>query len=60
EAASAVLAQGRALGLRRIVAITSLENEASIRLLDRLGFRFERVARFTEGGEELRLFALET
>ena len=60
EAASAVLAQGRALGLRRIVAITSLQNEASIRLLDRLGFRFERIGRFTEGGEELRLFALDS
>jgi RimJ/RimL family protein N-acetyltransferase len=60
EAASAALAQGRgALGRRRIVAITSLENERSIHLLGRLGFRLERVARFTEGGEELRLFALD-
>jgi RimJ/RimL family protein N-acetyltransferase len=58
EAASAVLAHARgALGLRRIVAITSLGNDPSIRLLGKLGFRFERVARFTEGGEELRLFA---
>ena len=61
EAASAVLAQARdPFGLRRIVAITSLENESSIRLLGRLGFRFQRVARFTAGGEELRLFALDT
>jgi RimJ/RimL family protein N-acetyltransferase len=61
EAAAAVLAQGRGqFGLRRIVAITSLENEPSIRLLGKLGFRFERVARFTQGGEELRLFAVET
>ena len=60
EAAAAVLAQGRnQFGLRRIVAITSLDNEASIRLLGKLGFRLERVARFTEGGEELRLFASE-
>ena len=60
EAASAVLAQGRAvLGLGRIAAITSMENEPSIRLLGRLGFRLERVARFTEGGEELRLFVLD-
>jgi len=60
EAASAVLAHARGpLGRRRIVAITSLENEASIQLLGKLGFRFERVARFTEGGDELRLFASE-
>ena len=60
EAASAVLAHGRGpLGLRRIVAITSLGNGPSIQLLGKLGFRFERVARFTEGGPELRLFAVE-
>jgi RimJ/RimL family protein N-acetyltransferase len=59
EAASAVLAEAReGHGLRRIVAVTSLENEASIQLLGKLGFRLERVARFTEGGEELRLFAI--
>jgi RimJ/RimL family protein N-acetyltransferase len=60
EAASAVLAHARErLGLRRIVAITSLDNEPSIRLLARLAFRFERVARFTAEGPELRLFARE-
>jgi len=60
EAASAVLAHARErLGLRRIVAITSLDNEPSIRLLAKLGFRFERIARFTPDGPELRLFASE-
>jgi RimJ/RimL family protein N-acetyltransferase len=60
EAASAVLAHARErLGLRRIVAITSLDNEPSIRLLARLAFRFERVARFTAEGPELRVFARE-
>ena len=60
EAASAVLAHGREqLGLRRIVAVTSLGNEPSIQLLGKLGFRFERIARFAEGGSELRLFAID-
>jgi RimJ/RimL family protein N-acetyltransferase len=60
EAASAVLAHARGpLGLRRIVAVTALDNAPSIQLLDKLGFRLERTARFTEGGEELRLFASE-
>jgi len=60
EAASAVLADARErLRLRRIVALTSLDNEPSIRLLARLAFRFERVARFTAEGPELRLFARE-
>jgi ribosomal-protein-alanine N-acetyltransferase len=59
EAASAVLAQGREeFGLRRIVAVT-LDNESSTRLLEKLGFRLERIARFPEDGPELRLFASE-
>ena len=60
EAASAVLAQGRDdFGLKRIVAITSLDNEASIRLLGRLGFHFERVTRLTPDAEEVKLFSSE-
>ena len=59
ESASAVLAHARdALGLRRVLAITSPDNEASIRLLGKLGFRFERMARVPEDGPEVRLFAL--
>jgi len=43
EAASAVLAHGAAdFGLKRIVAITSPDNDASVRLLEGLGFRYER------------------
>jgi RimJ/RimL family protein N-acetyltransferase len=44
EAASAVLRHGReVLGLRRIVAISAAHNEASIRVLRRLGLEFERL-----------------
>lgn len=58
EAASAVLAYGRReFGLKRIVAITSLDNEKSIRLLERLGFVFERTIRLPGGNEDLKLFA---
>lgn len=43
EAARAVLAHGRRdLGLKRVLAITSLENTASIELLTGLGFVWER------------------
>ncbi len=60
EAAEAVLAQGRErFGLKRIVAITSPDNEASIRLLEKLGFRFERVMRLTPEADEVKLFGLE-
>jgi RimJ/RimL family protein N-acetyltransferase len=45
--------------LQRVVAITSLDNDASIRVLTRLGFQFERLVRLTEGAEELRLFGVD-
>ncbi|ADO75615.1 GNAT family N-acetyltransferase [Stigmatella aurantiaca] len=57
EAASAVLAHGhRTYGLKRIVAITSLDNHSSIKLLERLGLTFERLITLTAGGEPVRLF----
>jgi len=58
EAASAVMDYGRnGLGLRRIVAVTSPENQASIRLLKKLGLKLERTVRLSEGGPEVELFA---
>ena len=57
ESAAAVLAYGRdVLGLKRIVAITSPDNHASGRLLEKLGLRFERTMRLSENAEEVRLF----
>lgn len=58
EAASAVMTQARiSLGLRRVLAITSQDNDGSARLLGRLGFAFERLVRLSEDEPELRLFA---
>ena len=60
EAAAAVLAHGReAFGLRRVLAITSPDNDVSIGLLAKLGFRFERMARMAPDAPEVKLFALE-
>ncbi|MBF8292504.1 MAG: GCN5-related N-acetyltransferase [Steroidobacteraceae bacterium] len=60
EAASAVMQQARGpLGLGRILAITSADNDPSIKLLGKLGFRFERMIRLGDDTEELRLFASE-
>jgi RimJ/RimL family protein N-acetyltransferase len=57
ESAAAVITYGReVLGLKRIVAITSLDNEASIRLLEKLGLRFERVLKLAPDQSEVRLF----
>ena len=56
ESARAVMRHAREiLGLGRIVAITTRDNEPSMRLLEKLGFRFERM--IPMGDEELRLFA---
>jgi RimJ/RimL family protein N-acetyltransferase len=58
ESARAVMEQARRTpGLGRILAITSQDNEPSIRLLGKLGFRFDRLLAL--GGEELRLFVSE-
>ena len=55
EAAAAVLEEGRRRhGLARIVAITDPDNAGSVRVLEKLGFRFER--RVELAGEELLLF----
>ena len=57
EAAAAVMTYGReALGLRRIVAITSLDNVASIKLLGKIGLRFEGLIKLGEDQPEVRLF----
>ncbi len=57
EAAQAVLKAARDdAGLLRIVAITSLETHASMKLLGKLGFVFEGMMRLAEDEPEVRLF----
>jgi RimJ/RimL family protein N-acetyltransferase len=57
ESAAAVLRWGsRDLGHERIVAITAPGNVASIRLLEKLGFRFERLLRLQDQAPEVRLY----
>jgi RimJ/RimL family protein N-acetyltransferase len=57
EAASAVMAYGRdVLGIKRIVAITSLDNESSIRLLKKIGLTFDRMIRLPGGEADGKLF----
>jgi RimJ/RimL family protein N-acetyltransferase len=60
ESASAVKAYGcNVLGLRRIVAIVSPGNADSIRLLERLGLRFESTVRPVNENADIQLFAAE-
>ena len=57
EAAAALLQDGRErLRLQRILAITSLDNDASVKLLERLGFGFDSVITLAAGREQVKLF----
>jgi RimJ/RimL family protein N-acetyltransferase len=57
ESAAATIAYGRSvLGIKRIAAITNPDNAASIRVLEKIGFRFDRMVRMPEGEPELNLY----
>jgi RimJ/RimL family protein N-acetyltransferase len=60
ESASAVMNHARqVLGLGRILAITTVDNQSSIRLLGKLGFSFDRMITTGDDPTELRLFVSE-
>lgn len=60
ESASAVVAYAReVLGLKRIFAIVNPENAVSIRVLEKLGMKFERMVRLSPDEPEVRLFAAD-
>jgi RimJ/RimL family protein N-acetyltransferase len=60
ESASAVIEYGRSvLGLKRIVAITQSDNQASIKVLEKIGLRFERMVKLPADAPELMLFAAD-
>jgi len=60
ESAAAVMAYGReTLGIGRIVAITTPDNHRSIRVLEKVGMRFEKVIRMPGDEDELALYAQE-
>lgn len=59
EASRAVLAYGfETLQLSRIVGIALVENQASIRVLEKVGFRFEKFTSYQ--GYEVAWYGLET
>ena len=58
ESAAAVLAHARdVVGLKRLLAITNPDNAASIRVLEKLGMRFERMVSLSPDEPEVTLFA---
>jgi RimJ/RimL family protein N-acetyltransferase len=58
EAAAAVKAYAKdVLEISRLVAVTNPDNQSSIKLIEKLGLRFERLIRLSEDASELKLFA---
>jgi RimJ/RimL family protein N-acetyltransferase len=61
EAAAAVLEYAQqTLKLKRIVAITNPDNDASIKLLQRMGFTFEGVINLSQDRDQVKLFARDS
>lgn len=53
EVCSAILSYGfDTLKLQKIIAIAMKENKASIRIMEKTGMQFDKIAPFEEGGEE--------
>lgn len=60
ESASAVISYAREkLGLKRVVAVTNPDNRNSIRLLEKMGFKYERMVQLSDGAPEIQLLAVE-
>lgn len=60
ESASAVLAYARnMLGLKRILGITTPDNQGSIHVLEKIGLKFEQMVKLSEDDVELKLFAVD-
>lgn len=57
EAADAVMRHARDLGFERILAIVTPNNKPSIKLLEKIGLRFERLARMPGESEDIAVYA---
>jgi RimJ/RimL family protein N-acetyltransferase len=60
ESSVAVLEHARTnLGVDRVLAITTPDNEASAKLLGKLGLRFDRLIKLSPDADEVKLFTVE-
>jgi RimJ/RimL family protein N-acetyltransferase len=58
ESASAVMSYARdKLGAKRVLAVVNADNQSSIRLLDKMGFQYEKMVRLSDNAPEIKLFA---
>ena len=59
ESAAATLAHGRdRLGLKRILAVTQPGNAGSVRVLEKLGLRYEKMVQLSPTAPPIKLFAI--
>lgn len=60
ESAEAVMKYGwDVLNLKRVLAITSQDNKRSERLLEKIGFKYERLIKLPHDEKELKLFSTD-
>lgn len=60
ETSDALLQYGKdVLHLKRVLAITTQNNESSIKLLEKLGFEFEKLVKLPHDEDELNLFVMD-
>ena len=60
EAASAILKYAKeTIGLKRILGIVNPDNAASIRVLEKLGLKFERMVKMPQDDSEMKLYATD-
>jgi len=60
ESAEAVKAYGmQVLGIKRLVGIVDPDNVGSIRVLEKIGLKYERLIRLNGEDKDLKLFAVE-
>jgi RimJ/RimL family protein N-acetyltransferase len=58
ESASAVMSYAReTLGAKRVLAVVNADNLSSIRLLEKMGFHYEKMVRLSDDVPEIKLFA---
>jgi RimJ/RimL family protein N-acetyltransferase len=57
-AAGTLVYAAKTLAMKRVLAITTLDNDRSARLLEKLGMRCESTVRLPNDPEELRLYAI--
>jgi len=60
ESVVATLVHARnVLKIERVIAITSIDNDDSGKLLEKVGMHFERMLQLSDHGEEVKLFAVD-